>query len=120
MNGLTIFPMPKSRILKKIKKRGVTHSVCVVIDQQETFGAFIDVTPEFSIHVREVGGNFPKFIQWLEIYCHALGRFYKAKDITVCARREGVGFIAKRLGFSHENTTDEFYKEVDYGRQIIK
>lgn len=102
--------------IKEDKERGLTHSVLVLIQGQETFGAFIDVTPNFSIHVREVGGNFPKYIEFLEVYCHALGRFYNAKDITICARREGVEFIAKRLGFVLENTTNEFYKGVNYGR----
>ena len=105
----------KSEIKKDIEN-GISHTVKVVIDGLAFFGAVIDVFPDKQIHVREVGGSFPQHIQWLEVYCHALGRFYNAQKLTVCSTRKGVEFLAKKLEFKFNSELEEFEKEIDHGR----
>lgn len=95
--------------IEKDINRGLTHSVRITKNEIDTFEAIIDTFPH-KIHIREVGGNFPKDIKWLEVYCSALAKFLNVKLLTVKSTRKGVSKLAEKLDFIFNDTTQEFEK----------
>lgn len=89
------------------------NAVMVSIKDKGRFqcSAILEVT-EFSIHARQIGGQFPKYIQNIEMVCHALARIYKKSHITFCTDRKSVEKIGSKLGFYFDPIHGEFKKEV--------
>lgn len=91
---------------------GLTHGVGVYVDGVLIFGSFIENYGDV-LHIREVGGKFPKYIKYLEIYCTGLSKYLGIKKLTVCTERKGVAKIAEGLNFKYCDKTKEFYKELN-------
>jgi len=98
-------------VIKREIKSGETHSVIVRKNDVSIFGAFISIYLH-SVHIREVGGRFPKNIELLEIYCKALAKFKKVNKLTVCAKRKGVENIAEKMDFIFDDTSNHFEKVI--------
>lgn len=91
-------------------KNGLTHGVMGKIKDNETFAAFIDNYGD-CIHIREVGGKFPKYIGYLETYCMAIAKYVGASTISFCTKIKGVEIIGEKMGYKKDDN-GEFIKEL--------
>lgn len=109
-------PQDEKEEIYERQQKGISQTIGFFQADKTICAIVLDFGPD-SIHVRQMGGNFPSIIRYIETYCAGLCLFAKKNKLTFCTSRKAVAKIGKKLGFVL-NDDGDYEKEITHGREI--